>query len=469
MDYAERFGAAMKGHRRRFHRSVFGVLLTAAFGLCSANPGSAQSNGLERTFPQSKATVEQVLKTMQGSTSGRLPVLDGFAAAGDHPLDHYRRGYYECKVHVDSTPSGGSAVRVSAEITAWYNDPAGSHSGYQVLVSNGRLEADLLDQLADQLSANVQAVAAPARNAEPTPSPAPAPAAKTTASVPTPTPAAAAAPAKTKSVTAAEPNLSAPMPRITDTGGGILSSLAQTLAEQQKEKNSATAPDQRSLQAEADSLEQVLKNQAHPNNLVAVKKDGTPVVATASLNAQTLFLASAHDEFEMLDFNQDWVHVRVSGISRGWIWRDSVEMPNGLGDSDLPPNPQAAPVAADLYHVAREEQSPFPGDWEPLRGKTVEIVTVEKLDDSAKDPGPQLRLGFAKSVLDKSYSELAQKQQKVEGIVLIFDSADGGMIAAPLPVLQQWKAGKLSDAALWHECFFDPPESFTASAAAASQ
>jgi hypothetical protein len=457
----------MKGHSRRFHRSLFAAALAAAFGLYSANPSSAQSNGSERTFPQSKATIEQVLKTMQGSTSGRLPVLEGFAATGEHPLDRYRRGYYEFKVHVDSTPSGGSSVRVSAEITAWYDDPAGSRSGYQVLASNGRLEADLLDQLADQLSATVQPAAPPARNAEP----APAAAVKTaaTASVPTPAPPAAAAPAKTKSATAAEPNLSAPMPRITDTGGGILSSLAQTLAEQQKEKNSATAPDQRSLQAEADSLEQVLKNQAHPNNLVAVKKDGTPVVATASLNAQTLFLASAHDEFEMLDFNQDWVHVRVSGISRGWIWRDSVEMPNGLGDADVAPNPQAAPVAADLYHVAREEQSPFPGDWEPLRGKTVEIVTVEKLDESARDPGPQLRLGFAKSILDKSYSELAQKQQQVEGIVLIFDSADGGMIAAPLPVLQQWKAGKLSDAALWHECFFDPPESFTASAASASQ
>jgi hypothetical protein len=53
--------------------------------------------------------------------------------------------------------------------------------------------------------------------------------------------------------------------------------------------------------------------------------------------------------------------------------------------------------------------------------------------------------------------------------VLIFDSVDGGMIAATLSTLQQWKAGKLSDAALWHQCFFDPPETFTPSRSAASQ
>jgi hypothetical protein len=233
------------------------------------------------------------------------------------------------------------------------------------------------------------------------------------------------------------------------------------LAEQQQNENHAE-PDQKSLQAEADSLQEILKNQAHPNNLVAVKKSGTPVVATPSLNAHTLFLASEHDEFEMLDFNQDWVHVRVSGLSRGWIWRNNVEMPDNIPDSDLP-TPAAEPVAANLFHVTREEQAQFPGDWAPLRGKTVEIVSVEKVDENEKDVSPQLRLEFAKSVLDKDYAQLAQKAEELGGIVLIFDSADGGMIAASLPTLQQWKAGALSDAALWHQCFFDPPESFVAS------
>jgi hypothetical protein len=57
----------------------------------------------------------------------------------------------------------------------------------------------------------------------------------------------------------------------------------------------------------------------------------------------------------------------------------------------------------------------------------------------------------------------------VAGIVLIFDSADGGMIAATLSTLQQWKAGALSDAALWHPFFFDPPETLGSSGSAAHQ
>lgn len=189
-------------------------------------------------------------------------------------------------------------------------------------------------------------------------------------------------------------------------------------------------------------------------------------MATASLTAKTLFLASAHDEFEMLDFNRDWVHVRISGLSRGWIWRNSLEMPDSVPAGDAPPSP--VPVAAEVFHISREESAPFPGDWAPLRGKYVKIVSVEKINE-AKEAGPKLRLEFAKSVLDKDYADLAQKAQELAGIVVIFDSVDGGMIAAALPSLQQWKAGKLSDAALWHQCFFDPPETFNESGTSASQ
>jgi hypothetical protein len=99
----------------------------------------------------------------------------------------------------------------------------------------------------------------------------------------------------------------------------------------------------------------------------------------------------------------------------------------------------------------------------------VKIVSVEKAEDTGKDSGPQLRLEFAKSVLDKDYAELAQKQRELAGIVLIFDSVDGGMIAATFATLQKWKAGSLSDAALWHQCFFDPPEIQGSPSASASE
>ena len=445
-----------------FRRAFAPILLAAVVASCCEEPGYSQAPGNERAFPQSKATVEKALKGMQAATAGRLPVLDGFATSPDHSLERYQRGYYQAKFQVTPAPSGGSIVRVSVLVTAWYGDPVAARSGYQVLSSNGRLEADLLDQLADQLSGKAASAGSPETAAR-----MPFPSEKSvvgqsSSKQPASTPAA-------KTPDPAEPTLSAPVPRLPDAGSGFSSSLAESLAEREKtgpETNLADK-DRSSLQTEAESLEEILKNQAHPKNLVAVKKNGTPVVGSASLTAKTLFLASAHDEFEMLDFTRDWVHVRISGLSRGWIWRNNLEMPDSVPDSDAPPSP--LPVAAEVFHVSREETAPFPGDWAPLRGKSVKIVSVEKIDDTGKDVGPQLRLEFAKSVLDKDYAEVAEKPQGLSGIVVIFDSVDGGMIAASLPALQLWKAGKLSDAGLWHQCFFDPPETFIESGAAASQ
>jgi hypothetical protein len=415
--------------------------------LASAEFSNAQANSHERIFPQSKPMVEKAVRGIEASMAGHLPVLDGFAVAGDHPLDRYQRAYYQSTVQVIPTNAGGSLVRVSTKVTAWYRDPSAARSGYQLLTSNGRLEADLLDQLADVLAGGVSAVAS---NSPATAAPSPIRA------------------------DAAEPTISAPLPRIPGTGSTISSSLGQRPtgqepADSEPGPGKAAEAGSLDLEAEAQNLEEIVKNQAHPNNLVAVKKSGTPVVATPSLNAKTLFLASAHDEFEMLDFNPDWVHVRISGLSRGWIWRSSLEMPGSVPDVDMQTSGPPVPTAADLFHVSREETAPFPGDWPPLRGKSVKIISVQKMDDGAKDAGPEVKLEFARSLLDKSYAELAKPPQALAGVVLIFDSVDGGMIAATLASLAQWKAGALSDAALWHQCFFDPPETFDASSSSASQ
>src|ERR1700676_3132919 len=147
---------------RGYFRRIFGHALLAVMIFCGVVAGRAQSSEAERSFPQSKATVEKILKEMQPVTGGRLPVLDGFATAGDHPLDRYQRGYYQSKFQVSAAPSGGSVVRVSVQITAWYVDPVATRSGYQVLTSNGRLEGDLLDQLADQLAGKTSLKSSPA-------------------------------------------------------------------------------------------------------------------------------------------------------------------------------------------------------------------------------------------------------------------------------------------------------------------
>lgn len=412
---------------------VFALTLSGILAF-SATLSRAQSATVERRFPQSKAAIEKALRAMQANMAGRLPILDGFAKPGDQPLERYQRGYYQATAEVLPSSSGGSIVRIRAKVTAWYSDPTNSHSGYQLLVSNGRVESDLLDQLAEQTSS--------------------APSEKTAESDPQ-------AAAQQMPI---EEHPAAPEPerKFPDSSGTLSSSLKPGLSSAQpggeKPANSSAKSDA-GLQSEADNLEQILKNTAHPKNLVAVKKSGTPVVDTPSLTAKPQFLASMHDEFELLDFNADWVHVRISGLSRGWIWRNSVEMPEGIADTVASPALSAAP-AADLFHVVREEMAPFPGDWEPLRGKNVKIISVQKVDEADKNVGSKERLEYAKFLMDKSYSEIAEKRQDLQGVVVVFDSADGGMIGAPLAVLQQWRAGALTDSAFWHKCFFDPPEVF---------
>jgi len=192
------------------------VLMGAAIFGCAAG-GHAQDDGNERTFPQSKATIEKALKEMQ--TAGRLPVLDGFATSASHPLERYQRGYYQSKFQVSAVPSGGSIVRVSVQVTAWYADPIASKSGYQLLTSNGRVEADLLGQLGDQLGDQLAANA---------PAASPNPRAITSTK-------AASPPVST------EPTIAAPVPRLPEVRGNYSSSLAQSLEEQEK-KGSQSGP-----------------------------------------------------------------------------------------------------------------------------------------------------------------------------------------------------------------------------------
>jgi hypothetical protein len=454
----------------------------------------AQESPHERVFSQPKAAVEKALQTLQPSLSGHLPTLEGFAKAGDRSLDRYERGYYQATVQINAMADGSSLVRATSKVTAWYSDPAGFHSGYQLLTSNGRIEEDLLDQLAEQLArlpeeanrtspitASKSSADSPASGSVIGSRPHATDTGETSASIPASTPPIAASPSSGSDVSApsavsrsqefalsSNPSLSAAERT------GIPSSTNPSVPTGEPSTSQPnTEKTNRALQAEAESLEAVLRNQAHPNNLVAVKKSGTAVVTTPTLSAKALFLASMHDEFELLDFNRDWVHVRISGLSRGWIWRNSVEMPNGIADT-VAGNSPAPAAATDLFHVVREETAPFPGDWEPLRGKTVKIFSVQEANEAAKNASPTQRLAYAKFLLDKSYAEITQKTavektQELTGVVLIFDSADGGMIAATLAALQQWKKGTLTDSAMWHKCFFDPPETFDSAGASASQ
>src|ERR1700758_1119807 len=94
----------------------------------SATFGQTQSDAAQRTFPQSKAAIEKALAMLKSNMAGRLPVLEGFANAGDHPLGSYQRPYYQATAEVVAQQSGGCIVRMKAKLTAWYSDSSSSHS-----------------------------------------------------------------------------------------------------------------------------------------------------------------------------------------------------------------------------------------------------------------------------------------------------------------------------------------------------
>lgn len=441
------------------HASWLLCLLLCAipmFVLAQADRGG--SVPYERSFLQSKAIVEKRIKELQ-SCAGRLPVLDGFTVPGDRPLNRFQRGYYQCVTQVRATLSGGSTVRVRATITAWYNDPVAGKSEYQVLPSNGRLENDFLDRLQDGLGSEAPSVAANSRASS-----TPAPIRKSTAGATEPT---ISAPAPGDAAPIAKSGI-APAGSTFNLGDPLGAAHMASLATRKAIVDKHTEEQEK----EAKALEEILQNQAHPSNLAAVTAAKTPVFESPSQGGKVLFFAAAEDEFEILDSNPNWAHVRISGLSRGWIRRSSLEMPQD--ESDAQPVDSGKEVETEKgkgnhglpvvdqqpFQVQSEQITSFPGNWAPLRGKTVNVITVQKAGDSGTDTGSAAKLAFTKSLFDKAYLEIAKGSTTIDGVVVVFDSDDGGMTAATVAVLRQWKAGTLSEEAFWRRCFFDPPETF---------
>src|SRR5450631_4494360 len=111
----------------------------------------AQAVPYARSYNKPKTDVDKALAELGANTGQKLPIVDGFVATTDHPLDRYERAFYQFSIDELPGPSAGTVVRLTAKITAWYADRDPSKSGYQVLPSNGRLELDFLDRLSEKL------------------------------------------------------------------------------------------------------------------------------------------------------------------------------------------------------------------------------------------------------------------------------------------------------------------------------
>ena len=166
----------------------------------------------------------------------------------------------------------------------------------------------------------------------------------------------------------------------------------------------------------------------------------------------------------MLDANPEWVHVRVSGLSRGWLRRSAVEMLDASAQPSAHRAPavnNAAPAASEsaktagTFSISSEEVGSFPGDWAPLKGKNVKIISVQQPQGTGRITSPADKLRFAESVLKR---ENLSAKGPAEGLVLIFDAEDGGMVASTREAIEQFEKGTISEEAFWKECFLDPPE-----------
>jgi hypothetical protein len=489
------------------------------------SPTLAQSQdapSYQRIFPRTVVEVRAVVQKVSAAARGRLPTLEGFVEQTTDPLDRYSKGFYECTYQVSPAIGGGTLVQATAKITGWYTDPAGSQSGYRVLVSNGRLENDALDRIEETLSPGAAANAA-SNQISSVPS---LPANPTNAAAP------AGPPTSNGGIK--------PSARLNPNGGGFVApASAGNSAEESSSRSDSSSSVTRaprtpvapatalpsgvtleSLRAQhaaldkqaADlsdyikSLEDIQRNQTHPVDLASVKKPKTPVFAKPAEDASVLMSAEAQDEFPVLGVEGAWVHVQISGASRGWMRRVQLEMPAGYvqgvvsdsavlapssesspamnsgantaastatsNDPALPAPASAATPAANgvarsaagspsstIFQVTKQESNPFPGSWAQLKGKNVRVEWVSPLNPAATTT-PREKLAFAKLVFLKAYQSISAAHQPVDGIVVVFDSADGGQISATLATVKSLADRSLSDSAFWRAASLDPPDSF---------
>ena len=417
-------------HRRVTFRVLLVILVVATFQYRVR----AQAVPYARIFPKSKEQVQAALKDLGAYTGQKLPVVDGFVATGDHSLDRYERAFYQFAIDVLPDSSTSVIVRLTAKITAWYADPDPAKSAYQVLPSNGRLELDFLDRLSEKLG-----------------------------SKPLVLPSGSNAPSSRLRLDALG-NVLPNSPSANGIGTPITMAARSAAPEGTpseiaalREKREAQEKHTLELQSELEGLQEIRKNQAHPRNLVVVKKSGTPVLSRPVEGSRVLFTASAEDEFEFVETEGDWSHVQISGVSRGWIRRSQIESMDSQNVLSSPPmEKEKVP-----FHVGRQETGQFPGDWALLQGKTVQVYWVQPTDASANTTGHQKR-EFTKTIFQQAAKD-AGVSPAFAGVVVVFDTTDGGQISATVTALQQWSENKLTDAQFWQQCSLDPPEIFSSS------
>jgi hypothetical protein len=384
-----------------------------------------------KTFQRPQADVEAALKEFQAYSGQKLPIVDGFVGTPNHPLDRYQRAFYQFSIDILPNTASATIVRLTAKITAWYGDPDPAKSGYEVLPSNGRLEMDMLDRLSEKFGVKSGLVLP--RNA----------------------------------------NLVAPKPKIDASGnylpenpvsavpsGGGKNSAGNSETNETaalREHRLAEQKKMAALKSELESLQEAQHNQVHPHNLVTVKKSGTPILAKPIEGGKVLFAASAYDEFEYIETQGDWLHVQISGASRGWLRRTQVEPMETHGTIVIPTN-EPAQAGAGGFKVIREDDEPFPGTWAPLKGKPTKVYWVQPAASPTAETSAADKREFVRGLLLRAAEDHTQSNS--QGVVVLFDTPDGGQVSTTFATLHDWTAGRIDDQTFWLRSSVDPPELF---------
>jgi hypothetical protein len=404
-------------------------------------PAEAQAIPYARTLSRPQADIEAALKELQAYSGQRLPIVDGFVAAGGQPLDRYERAFYQFSIDLVSNGSDSTIVKLSAKITAWYADPDPSKSGYQVLPSNGRLEMDLLDRLSERFGGKSpiyvprSILQSPRPKIDPLGNPLP--------------------DGSSSLGRAADPSAGVP-------GAAAPSSLTATEIAALKTQREGEEKHMLELKSELEGLQEIQHNQTRPRNLVIVKKSGSPVLTRPVEGSKVLFAASVDDEFEFIETQGEWFHVQIAGAARGWMRRSEAE--------SMDPRWNAGTTAAKadsetgaIFKVTREETGQFQGDWAPLKNTKVKIFWVQPAAAPTASTSPGEKREFTKSLFQRAWDDSKQAQNSFAGVVVVFDAPDGGQISATLAMLQGWMETKTSEVEFWRQCSIDPADLFGAS------
>jgi hypothetical protein len=137
---------------------------------------------------------------------------------------------------------------------------------------------------------------------------------------------------------------------------------------------------------------------------------------------------------------------------------------DGPGEATRLESPAAASTKEKFtgFRMEREETSMFPGDWVAPKGKTVKIYTVQPVSLNPKESRPGVPLNYSLALFQKGLKEVAGPNPAPKGIVVIFDSADGGIAGATLAEIQRMVKGEVSREAFWTQSYLHPVEAFRA-------